>query len=40
MIPVFAHRIVVNPGIESFGRHTDDAKDILTEILEQVPVPL
>ena len=40
VIPVFAHRIVVNPGIESFGRHTDDAKDILTEILEQVPVPL
>jgi len=40
VIPVFAHRIVVNPGIESFGRRTDDAKDILTEILEQVPVPL
>ena len=40
VIPVFAHRIVVNPGIESFGHHTDDAKDILTEILEQVPVPL
>ncbi len=39
-IPVFAHRIVVNPGIESFGRRTDDAKDILTEILDQVPVPL
>ena len=40
VIPVFAHRVVVNPGIESFGRRTDDAKDILTEILEQVPVPL
>ena len=40
VIPVFAHRIVVNPGIESFGRRTDDAKDILTEILDQVPVPL
>ena len=40
VIPVFAHRIVVNPGIEAFGRRTDDAKDILTEILEQVPVPL
>ena len=40
VIPVFAHRIVVNPRIEAFGRRTDDAKDILTEILEQVPVPL
>ena len=40
VIPVFAHRIVVNPGIESFGRRTDDAKDILTEILDHVPVPL
>ena len=40
VIPVFAHRIVVNPGIEAFGRRTDDAKDILTEILDHVPVPL
>lgn len=40
VVPVFAHRIVVNPGVESFGRRSDDAKDILTEILDQVPVPL
>ncbi|MEW6682843.1 MAG: MoxR family ATPase [Nitrospirota bacterium] len=39
-VPVFAHRIVVNPGVESFDRRNDDAKDILTEILDQVPVPL
>jgi MoxR-like ATPase len=38
--PVFAHRIVVNPGVESFDRRHDDAKDILNEILDQVPVPL
>jgi MoxR-like ATPase len=40
VIPVFAHRIVVNPGVESFDRRTDDAKDILRDILDQVPVPL
>lgn len=40
VIPVFAHRIVVNPGVESFGHRTDDAKDILNEVLDQVPVPL
>ncbi len=39
-IPVFAHRMIVNPGVESFGRRTDDAKDILLEVLDQVPVPL
>ncbi len=40
VVPVFAHRIVVNPGVESFDRRNDDAKDILVEILDQVPVPL
>jgi MoxR-like ATPase len=40
VVPVFAHRIVVNPGIESFDRRGDDAQDILMEILDQVPVPL
>jgi MoxR-like ATPase len=40
VIPVFAHRIVVNPGVESFGHRTDDAKEILNEVLDQVPVPL
>lgn len=40
VIPVFAHRIVVNPGVESFDRRNDDASDILLEILDQVPVPL
>jgi len=39
-VPVFAHRIVVNPGVESFDRRNDDATDILNEILDQVPVPL
>ena len=39
-VPVFAHRIMVNPGVESFDRRNDDAKDILNEILDQVPVPL
>jgi CO dehydrogenase nickel-insertion accessory protein CooC1 len=32
--------MIVNPGVESFGRRTDDAKDILLEVLDQVPVPL
>jgi MoxR-like ATPase len=40
VVPVFAHRIVVNPGVESFDPQTDDAKDILLDILDQVPVPL
>jgi MoxR-like ATPase len=40
VIPVFAHRIVVNPGVESFDRRNNDASDILLEILDQVPVPL
>ncbi len=40
VVPVFAHRIVVNPGVESFDRRADDATDILNEILDQVPVPL
>ncbi len=40
VVPVFAHRIVVNPGVESFDRRNDDAGDILIEILDQVPVPL
>ncbi len=40
VVPVFAHRIVVNPGVESFNPRTDDAKDILRDILDQVPVPL
>ncbi|MEO5656290.1 MAG: MoxR family ATPase [Nitrospiria bacterium] len=40
VVPVFAHRVIVNPGVESFGRGTDDAHDILIEILDQVPVPL
>jgi MoxR-like ATPase len=40
VVPVFAHRIVVNPGVESFDPHGDDAKDILRDILDQVPVPL
>lgn len=40
VVPVFAHRIVVNPGVESFGPRTDDAKEILRDILDQVPVPL
>jgi MoxR-like ATPase len=40
VVPVFAHRIVVNPGVESFDPRTDDAKDILRDILDQVPVPL
>jgi MoxR-like ATPase len=40
VVPVFAHRIVVNPGVESFDPQADDAKDILRDILDQVPVPL
>lgn len=40
VVPVFAHRIVVNPGVESFDPRTDDAKEILRDILDQVPVPL
>ena len=40
VLPVCSHRVVVNPGIESFGRRPDEAKDILLEILDQVPVPL
>lgn len=40
VLPVCSHRVVVNPGIESFGRRPDEAKDVLLEILDQVPVPL
>ncbi|MFZ5863317.1 MAG: AAA family ATPase [Nitrospirota bacterium] len=40
VLPVFAHRIVVNPGVESFDPRADDAADILRDILDQVPVPL
>lgn len=40
VVPVFGHRVIVNPGVESFGRRTDDAQEILREILDQVPVPL
>jgi MoxR-like ATPase len=38
-VPVFAHRVVVNARYSSTLKSSEQAERILTEILENVPVP-
>ncbi|MGH7274226.1 MAG: AAA family ATPase [Nitrospiria bacterium] len=40
VIPVFAHRVVVNSRLEVLGSEQSNAEGILTELLEGIPVPL
>jgi MoxR-like ATPase len=40
IIPVFAHRLVVNTRYASTARKTDQAEAILREIIESTAVPL
>ncbi|MEK6684617.1 MAG: MoxR family ATPase [Nitrospirota bacterium] len=37
---VFAHRVIVNTRLETYGRRGEDAERILEELVDQVPVPL
>ncbi len=37
---VFAHRVIVNARLETYGRRGEDAERILQELVNQVPVPL
>jgi MoxR-like ATPase len=37
---VFAHRVIVNARMETYGRRSEDAERILQELVNQVPVPL
>jgi len=37
---VFAHRVIVNTRLETYGRRGEDAERILQELVNQVPVPL
>jgi MoxR-like ATPase len=39
-VPVFAHRVVVNARYSSTLRKSDQAEQVLREILESVPVPV
>jgi MoxR-like ATPase len=39
-IPVFAHRLIVNSRLEVLGNEQSTAEEILTELLESIPVPL
>lgn len=39
-IPVFAHRLIVNSRLEVLGSEQTNCEEILTELLEQTPVPL
>jgi MoxR-like ATPase len=40
VIPVFAHRLIVNSRLEVLGNEQSNAEEILTELLEEIPVPL
>jgi MoxR-like ATPase len=40
VIPVFAHRLIVNSRLEVLGSEQSNAEEILTELLEGIPVPL
>jgi len=40
VIPVFAHRLIVNSRLEVLGSEQSNAEEILTEFLEGIPVPL
>ncbi|MBI3611086.1 MAG: MoxR family ATPase [Nitrospirae bacterium] len=37
---VFAHRVIVNTRLETYGRRGEDAERILQDLVSQVPVPL
>jgi MoxR-like ATPase len=37
---VFAHRVIVNARLETYGRRGEDAERILRELVSQIPVPL
>jgi MoxR-like ATPase len=39
-VPVFAHRVVMNSGYASTAKNSEQADQVLTEILENVPVPV
>ena len=40
VVPVFAHRIVVNSAYGSTLRKSEQAEQLLQEILESTPVPM
>ncbi len=40
VIPVFAHRLMVNSRLEVLGSEQNNTEEILTELLEGIPVPL
>jgi MoxR-like ATPase len=40
VVPVFAHRVVVNARFSSTMKKTDQAEEILREMVESVPVPV
>ncbi len=40
VIPVFAHRVIVNARLDVLGNDQSNAEGILSEILEEIPVPL
>lgn len=40
VIPVFAHRLIVNSRLEVLGSEQSNAEEVLTELLEGIPVPL
>jgi len=37
---VFAHRVIVNARMETYGRRSEDTERILQDLVNQVPVPL
>jgi MoxR-like ATPase len=40
VVPVFAHRLIVNSRLEVLGNEQSNAEEILNELLETIPVPL
>jgi MoxR-like ATPase len=40
VVPVFAHRVVVNPGYTSTLKQSEYAEEAVREVLESVPVPV
>jgi len=40
VIPVFAHRVVVNALYSSILKKSEQAEQVMREILESVPVPV
>ena len=37
---IFAHRVIINARLESFGKRGEDAEKIIEEIVEGLPVPI